>query len=133
MLDYELSECLLICVLLTCVFSLFVLFVHFINGIFVSSLICTKSLYIQDSFYFWLHLQHVEVPGPRLNLSCSCDRCHSYGNARFLNLLYQARDLIHTTTGTMPDLNLLCHRGNSVRILFDNVFPLANCLSFCLI
>lgn len=35
-------------------------------------------------FFFWPHLKHMEVPGPRSNLSHSWDLCHSFDNARSL-------------------------------------------------
>ena len=31
-------------------------------------------------FFLWLHLQHMEVPGPGSNWSCNCSLGHSHGN-----------------------------------------------------
>ena len=42
-------------------------------------------LFVSDFFFFfWLYPQHMEVPGKGLNLSHSCDLCHSCNNARSL-------------------------------------------------
>lgn len=49
--DCQPSECLFIYILGHLYFSLFVLFVHFTNRIFVFTLICTRSLYSQDTFW----------------------------------------------------------------------------------
>ena len=36
-------------------------------------------------FFLWPHLWHAEVQGKGLNLSCSCDLCHSCGHAGSFN------------------------------------------------
>ena len=37
-------------------------------------------------FIFWLHLWHMEFLGQGMDLSHSCDQCHSCGNTRSLTL-----------------------------------------------
>ena len=59
-------------------------------------------------FVFWLHSQHMEVPGPGIK---SKPQQWQLG---ILNPLHWARDWTYAATETTPHLNLLCHSGNSL-------------------
>ena len=92
---------------LVCPFNMEMYFLHFwsilLNYFIDNFLPLTLSLkYIFSFSLFFLRPQHSmwRFPGQELNLSCSCNLCHSCSNARSFNLLHQAWDQTHTSVAT---------------------------------
>ena len=48
----------------------------------------------------WPHLQHTKFPSQKLNLCCSFDLCHSYGNVRAFNTLNLAMEQSYASAMT---------------------------------
>ena len=108
-----------------------------------------KELYLKlwkhlRSYYFFCCPPGIwKFLGQRLNLSCSCDLCHSCGNTRSFNSLCQAWDQIHISAATRAhcreNTGSLTHCATVgtpgiyyfylYRILFFSHFLVTNCIS----
>ena len=84
----------------------------------MSVCLCThirSFLTTSSSFFFFCCTCLIwKFPGQGLNLSCSCDLCHSCGTCRSLTQF--------AGQGIEPHwiLSLLCHSGNSYFFFFNN-------------
>ena len=73
-------------------------------------------------FLFWLCPQHMEIPRPMSNSSCSFSLHHSCSNARFLTQCTKPRIEPMPPQRQYWILNHLCRNGNSVCSFFKRNF-----------
>ena len=80
---------------------------------------CTFNPQLPLTHLFQWRLWHMGISWPGLS-SCSCDQCHSYGNAGSFNSLAQVEDQIGNVTETRRIINSLRQCGNSCTFIFNS-------------